>query len=147
MLLWDFPMFPLDNCQCSNGLWWINMLWLASTETSVMLQGKNDFSTLKSGKLHTLIHRLQSRFFSLTFLSWDVSILFRAFLRSEYQERIWVGGTLVGKSYTASEGCPTSEAQRAPEVSLHCLPRRRLFSGFPPSLAELPVLMTVYPNA
>lgn len=43
---WESSTFPLDNCQCSHGLWWINMLWLAPKETPVMFQGKMTSSLL-----------------------------------------------------------------------------------------------------
>lgn len=85
MLLWDFSMFPLDNCQCSNGLWWINMLWLASKETPVMFQGKMTSSLLnQGGKNPTQLSFINKFDFSpQLFYFWNVRILFRAFVHSD----------------------------------------------------------------
>lgn len=96
----------------------------------------------------TLIHRFQSRYsISLMFLFWNVSILLRAFLRSDFQKRnrVW-GNTCRKKVPLHPRGFPL-QSSASTRVKPSLLTKTKVTFRFSPSLAELPVLITVYPNA
>lgn len=146
MLLWDFSMFPLDNCQCSNGLWWINMLWLASKETCVMFRDKNDFSTLKSRKLynsHSLAIKqiFPSRFFSECSWSLENTVVFQLTIGKETELGIW------RKMLHFPKGISHFWSSTSAHVKPSLFTKTKVILRFSPPLVELPVLITVYPNA
>ena len=95
-----------------------------------MVQGKMTSLLLNQENCTTLIHRLQSRFFlKASFLECFYSLQGISALR--LSDKKPSPGNNVGKSDTVSKGFPTSETQGASTLSLHCLPRRRIFSGSP----------------